>query len=94
MMTLLDHDALMRPQINMNGMTWGQHVEKRTKAMRHVADLIEALADLHPHGRDYPGDPDACQRDMAIHNERMGNLHRLHSELYEEAVLIQKGVGA
>jgi hypothetical protein len=94
MMTLIDHDALMRPRINMNGMTWGQHVEKRSKAMMHVTDLIESLADLRPHGRDYPGDPDGYQRDMAIHNERMDNLHRLHGELYEEAILIQKGVSA
>jgi len=94
MMTLIDEDRLMQPRINLNGMTWGQHVELRINARNKLFDAMVAISDLRPHGRDYLGDDAAYERDLAIHNERFAFLDRLNNELYEEAINIQSGVGA
>lgn len=86
---LTDADRLMNPRININGMSREQHIQQRIDAMLAVRNVIKALSDIRPHGRDYIGDTDSYQRDLEIHAERIMVLDKLYNELHDEALSIQ-----
>lgn len=87
---LTDGDRIMRPRININGMSSDQHIQQRIDIMTAVRDTIRSLSEIRPHGRDYLGDSEAYQRDLKIHAERIMVLDKLYNEIHDEALAIQE----
>lgn len=85
-----DKPEIIRPVINMNGMTAAQHVRMRCEARTAVKACLKAVNELRPSGRDYIGDDAALKRDTAIHESRVRFLDGLYNALMEEAVEIQE----
>ncbi len=65
------------------------HVAERLVVMDLIGDLMHSMSEIRPHGRDYIGETDAYQRDLAIHQERFAVLDKLLNELRDEALAIQ-----
>ena len=55
-----------------------------------INELIDALKQITPNGRDYPGDTLACARDRTTHFDRLAALHTLREELLDEALHVQR----
>lgn len=91
MTRLIDLDRVMEPKININGMTREQHVRQRIDVLNAIENLMEKMSEIRPHGRDYIGNTEAYQRDLAIHNARFADLDRLRNEVQDEAMAIQEG---
>jgi hypothetical protein len=81
---------MIRPTININGTDALDLINARRDAMDHLMDAIEALKQVTPNGRDYPGDTMACVADRTTHFDRIAALHTLREELLDEALYIQK----
>lgn len=79
---------MIRPTLNINGTRAIDLVNPRRDAMDHLMDAIEALKQITPNGRDYPGDTLACVADRTTHFDRIAALHTLRNELLDEAVHI------
>jgi hypothetical protein len=88
---LTDEDRMMKPRFNINGQTREEHVRVRTEAMTGLRATMEKVQELRPHMRDYIGNPDAYQRDLAIYTERFAGLDRLYNSIYDEVIAIQEG---
>ena len=56
----------------------------------YIDDVIDALKQLTPNGRDYLGDRDRLIADRELHFDRLAALHTLREELLDEALHIQK----
>ena len=81
---------MIRPVLNINGTSAFDLIDQRRNAMDHLLNAIEALKQVTPNGRDYPGDTLACVADREIHFDRLAALHTLREELLDEALYIQK----
>jgi hypothetical protein len=81
---------MIRPTLNINGSSAFDLVQPRRDAMDCLMDAIEALKQVTPNGRDYPGDTMRCIADRTIHFDRLAALHTLREELLDEALYIQK----
>ena len=55
-----------------------------------INDVIDALKQVTPNGRDYPGDTLACVADRTTHFDRLAALHTLREELLDEALHVQR----
>lgn len=81
---------MIRPVINNNGSSAFDLIDARRAAMDLIDEVIEALKQVTPNGRDYPNDTLACVADRNIHFDRLAALHTLREELLDEALYIQK----
>ena len=81
---------MIRPVLNINGTSAFDLIDQRRNAMDHLLNAIEALKQVTPNGRDYPGDTLACVADREIHFDRLAALHTLREELLDEALHIQQ----
>lgn len=83
---------MIKPVININGSSKDDLINARLQALDHINDVIEALKQVTPNGRDYPGDTERCMVDRQLHYDRINTLRTLYNHLYEEAIAI-KGQG-
>lgn len=81
---------MIRPTLNINGTSAFDLIDPRRTAMDLIDDVIDALKQTTPNGRDYPSDTLACVADREIHFDRLAALHTLREELLDEALHIQK----
>lgn len=80
---------LMRPILTLNGTDAYSLVEARVAAREAARKFMQALEETAPNGRDYIGQPDAYQRDLAIYRARFLIMDELYNSLGEEALDIQ-----
>ena len=81
---------MIRPTLNPNGSDAFDLINPRRNAMALIDEVIDALKDATPNGRDYPNDKLACVADRVTHFDRLAALHTLREELLDEALYIQK----
>jgi hypothetical protein len=81
---------MIRPILNINGSSAFDLIDQRRNAMDALLEAIDALKQLTPNGRDYPGQYDRCINDRETHFERLAALHTLREELLDEALYIQQ----
>ena len=81
---------MIRPTLNINGSSAFDLIDPRRTAMDLINEVIDALKQVTPNGRDYPGDTLACVADRTLHFDRLAALHTLREELLDEALYIQK----
>ena len=83
---------MIRPTLNINGSSAFDLINPRRNAMDLINELIEALKQVTPNGRDYPSDLEqvALVADRNIHFDRLAALHTLREELLDEALHIQQ----
>ena len=81
---------MIRPIININGSSAFDLIDQRRHAMDALLEAIDALKQLTPNGRDYPGHYDRCIADRDTHFDRLAALHTLREELLDEALYIQQ----
>lgn len=83
---------LMRPIVNLNGTSPEALIRSRMTARVAIDNLLTALRETAPNGRDYIGDNAAFDRDTAIYRSRFIWLDALSNDLMDEAIAI-KGDG-
>ena len=81
---------MIRPTLNPNGSSAFDLIDPRRTAMALIDEVIDALKQVTPNGRDYPGDTLACVADREIHFDRLAALHTLREELLDEALHIKQ----
>jgi len=81
---------MIRPILNINGSSAFDLIDQRRNAMDALLEAIDALKQLTPNARDYPGQYDRCINDRETHFERLAALHTLREELLDEALHIQQ----
>tara|TARA_R110002126_G_C10387373_1_gene494717 strand:+ start:699 stop:968 length:270 start_codon:yes stop_codon:yes gene_type:complete len=81
---------MIRPIINNNGTDALDLIDGRRNAMDLIDEVIDALKQLTPHGRDYLGQYDLLAADRDTHFDRLSSLHTLREELLDEALHIQQ----
>ena len=81
---------MIRPILNNNGTDAFDLIDARRNAMDLINELIDALKQVTPNGRDYIGDTDRLTADRNLHFDRLAALHTLREELLDEALYIQK----
>ena len=81
---------MIRPTLNNNGTDAFDLIQPRRDAMDLINEVIDALKQVTPNGRDYPGDTLACAADRVTHFDRLNDLHTLREELLDEALHIQR----
>lgn len=81
---------MIRPTLNLNGSSAFDLIDPRRTAMGLIDEVIDALKQATPNGRDYIGDNDRLTADRNIHFDRLAALHTLREELLDEALYIQK----
>lgn len=82
---------MLRPMININGETAESHVRKRLDTIQALRVALESMLELRPHGRDYMGDTERYERDLAYHNVRFNTLYNLKTDIEVEALFIREG---
>ena len=85
---------IIRPIVNLNGTDRADLVQQRRDAVDGCRDLMRALSQMTPNGRDYIGQPDALRRDREIHYARFAQIDALRSALTDEAIAILNGENA
>jgi len=81
---------MIRPILNINGSSAFDLIDARRTAMDLLLEVIDALKQTTPNGRDYPGHYDRCIADRELHFDRLSALHTLREELLDEALHIQQ----
>jgi hypothetical protein len=81
---------MIRPTLNPNGSDAFDLIDPRRTAMDLINEVIDALKQTTPNGRDYPNNPLACVADRVTHFDRLAALHTLREELLDEALHIQQ----
>jgi len=81
---------MIRPTLNINGSSAFDLIDPRRDAMDLINELIEALKQVTPHGRDYICDRERFIADRNTHFDRLAALHTLREELLDEALHIQQ----
>ena len=81
---------MIRPTLNINGSDAFDLIDPRRTAMDLINEVIDALKDATPNGRDYIGDNDRLTADRITHFDRLAALHTLREELLDEALHIQQ----
>jgi len=79
---------MITPQININGTSRDDLINPRRDAIDHLMDAVEALKQVTPNGRDYPGNPDGCVADRVKHYQRIGSLMAIREAIHAEAIRI------
>ena len=81
---------MIKPIININGSSAFDLIDQRRNAMDALLEAIDALKQLTPNGRDYPGHYDRCIADRETHFDRLSALHAMREELLDEALHTQQ----
>jgi hypothetical protein len=81
---------MIRPVLNNNGTDAFDLIDPRRTAIGLIDEVIDALKQATPNGRDYLGDRDRLIADRELHFDRLAALHTLREELLDEALYIQK----
>ena len=81
---------MIRPILNINGSSAFDLIDQRRNAMDALLDAIDALKQVAPNSRDYPGHYDRCIADRETHFDRLSALHAMREELLDEALHIQQ----
>lgn len=81
---------MIRPVLNINGSSAFDLIDQRRNARDALLEAIDALKQLTPNGRDYPGQYDRCIADRDTHFDRLAALHTMREELLDEALHIQQ----
>ena len=82
---------MIRPTLNLNGSSAFDLIDPRRTAMGLIDEVIDALKQATPNGRDYPGDSDRCVVDRETHFARLEAIKALSEAIYAEALAIQEG---
>jgi hypothetical protein len=80
---------MMTPTLNLNGSSPADLLSPRMEAVVHLLAVRTALQRVTPNGRDYPGDPEALQRDRELHFKRLEDILLLSEELMAEGAHIK-----
>lgn len=83
---MTDH---MKPIVTVNGSDPETMIRDRIAAREAIRQVMKALAEIAPNGRDYIGHPLALRWDTDTHRKRIAMLDKLYNELEEEALHIQ-----
>jgi hypothetical protein len=81
---------MIRPTININGSSEDDLIAPRLDAALYIKSAIEALKQVTPHGRDYPGDTDRCSADRDEHYARLAKLRAVFDEIADEMLYIKE----
>ena len=81
---------MIRPTLNINGSSAFDLVQPRRDAMALIDEVIEALKQVTPNGRDYLCQRDRLTADRNTHFDRLAALRVLREELLEEALHVQQ----
>lgn len=81
---------MIRPTLNINGSDAFDLINPRRDAMDLINELIEALKQVTPNGRDYICDRERFIADRNTHFDRLAALRVLREELLEEALHIHQ----
>jgi len=81
---------MIRPTLNINGSSAFDLINPRRDAMDLINELIEALKQVTPNGRDYICDRERFIADRNTHFDRLAALRVLREELLEEALHIHQ----
>ena len=81
---------MITPTLNINGSSAFDLIDQRRNAMDALLEAIDALKQLTPNGRDYPGHYDRCIADRETHFDRLSALHAMREELLDEALHIKQ----
>jgi hypothetical protein len=79
---------MIRPILNNNGTDAFDLIQPRRDAMGLINELIDALKQVTPNGRDYICERDRLIADRNLHFDRLAALRVLREELLEEALHI------
>lgn len=79
---------MIRPTLNINGSSAFDLINPRRNAMDLINEVIEALKQVTPNGRDYICDRERFIADRNTHFDRLAALRVLREELLEEALHI------
>lgn len=81
---------MIRPTLNINGSSAFDLINPRRDAMDLINEVIEALKQVTPNGRDYICDRERFIADRNTHFDRLAALRVLREELLEEALHIHQ----
>lgn len=81
---------MIRPTLNINGSSAAELIDPRRNAMALIDEVIDALKQVTPNGRDYLCQRDRLTADRNTHFDRLAALRVLREELLEEALHIQQ----
>lgn len=81
---------MITPKLNINGSSADDLIDPRLKAMANLDLAIEALSQVTPNGRDYPGNAEGCAADRTAHFARTAALSAIREEIYAEAIAIKQ----
>lgn len=81
---------MITPTINPNGSSIDDLIAPRVDAVLYLKSAIEALRQVWPNGRDYPGDADSCTADRDEHYSRIEVLRTMLEQIANEAVYIKE----
>jgi len=81
---------MIRPTLNPNGSSAFDLINPRRNAMALIDEVIDALKQATPNGRDYPGNNTACLADREAHYDRIAIIKRLREDIYAEAIAIKQ----
>lgn len=81
---------MIRPTLSINGSSAFDLINPRRDAMDLINELIEALKQVTPNGRDYICDRERFVADRNTHFDRIAALRVLREELLDEALHIQQ----
>jgi hypothetical protein len=81
---------MIRPTLNINGTDAFDLINPRRNAMALIDEVIEALKQTTPNGRDYLCQRDRLTADRNTHFDRLAALRVLREELLEEALHVQQ----
>ena len=75
------------PTVHLNGTSRAQLIELRCEAAQAIREALAKLAEVAPHARDYPDDPDARRYRVAVtfHQMRTAALEGVAADLMREA---------
>ena len=81
---------MITPILNLNGSSADDLIAPRLNAINLIADAMEALKQVAPHGRDYPTNPQKCVEDRETHYNRLEDLENIKDMILEEALAISR----
>lgn len=81
--------VIMNPSININGTSREELVNTRRNVLDKIDELMKAIQETKPHGRDYIGKDHQYSLDRKLYADRFAMLDKLRNEILDEALDIQ-----
>jgi len=79
---------LIKPQINLNGTSKEQLLQQQMIVMAGFRELLSAMSDAMPHGRDYQFRPSEYPLARDAWLERMKAIQAIEAEIFDHAMAI------